>query len=188
MDKFVSLKKDICCDNVTLRENEIGIVKDTNNEAVTVNFVTHNTTIRVRPNDVSFFDPAQTGDQFDKKICNVCNRLLDVELFKKNQNAKNNRTVRRPSCNECRAIIEGQHMTYADKKKMGEIKPNMEIWTCPICKKTTVPGLTSKVVCDHNHENGQPRAWICDSCNTGLGRFKDDIGLLTSAIEYLKSN
>lgn len=64
---------------------------------------------------------------------------------------------------------------------MEKIKPNMKIWTCPICKKTTIPGLTGKVVCDHNHKTGHPRAWICDSCNTGSGRFKDDITLLKNA-------
>ena len=59
---------------------------------------------------------------------------------------------------------------------------------CPICKKKTIPGITSKVVLDHNHNTGEPRAWICDSCNTGLGRFKDDINLLQCAIDYLKSS
>ena len=79
-------------------------------------------------------------------------------------------------------------MSCSDKRIMDKIKPNMEIWTCPICKKTTIPGLTSKVVCDHDHITGKPRAWICDSCNTGLGRFKDNIELLESAIQYLKLN
>lgn len=53
-------------------------------------------------------------------------------------------------------------------------------------QKKTIPGLTSKVVLDHDHKTGKGRAWICDSCNTGLGRFKDDIELLESAIQYLK--
>ena len=53
-------------------------------------------------------------------------------------------------------------------------------------EKKTIPGLTSKVVLDHDHKTGKGRAWICDSCNTGLGRFKDDIELLESAIQYLK--
>ena len=35
-------------------------------------------------------------------------------------------------------------------------------------------------------QQGEARAWICDSCNTGLGRFKDDILMLEKAIAYLK--
>ena len=114
--------------------------------------------------------------------------MLDVNLFQRNQNGINNRVIRRPSCNDCRDSIDGTNMTANERNTMNKIKPHMQIWTCPICKKTTVPGLTSKVVCDHNHITGHPRAWICDSCNTGLGRFKDDINLLNSAIEYLERN
>ncbi|WP_230380692.1 endonuclease domain-containing protein [Helicobacter pylori] len=39
---------------------------------------------------------------------------------------------------------------------------------------------------DHNHDTGQGREWICDSCNTGLGRFKDNPKFLEKVIEYLK--
>ena len=42
------------------------------------------------------------------------------------------------------------------------------------------------MVLDHDHITGKPRAWICDSCNTGLGRFKDDIATIENAIKYLK--
>ncbi len=153
-----------------------------------VSFVCNDVTIEVDFSLLGNFNPAKTGDQYKKKVCNMCNRLLSVEKFEKNQNGKDNRTVRRPSCNDCRNIINGTKMTGAEKRKMNKTKPNMEIWTCPICKKTTIPGLTSKVVCDHNHKNGHPREWICDSCNTGLGRFKDDISLLKNAIKYLKKN
>ena len=62
----------------------------------------------------------------------------------------------------------------------------MEIFECPICKKRTIPGLTSKIVLDHNHSTGKVRGWICDSCNTGIGRFKDDTKLLEEAIKYLQ--
>ena len=55
-------------------------------------------------------------------------------------------------------------------------------------EKITIPGVTSKVVLDHDHNTGKPRAWICDSCNTGLGRFKDRVELLQNAIDYLKKS
>lgn len=188
MKQFVYTKNDINCDGTTIRKNEIGIIDEIFEKTAIVSFVCNNITTEIDLVLLDKFDPAKTGDQYDKKVCNVCNRLLDVDMFQKNQNGKNNRTVRRPSCNECRNIIDGKDMTTAEKRQMDAIKPHMEIWTCPICKKTTIPGLTSKVVCDHNHKTGHPRAWICDSCNTGLGRFKDDKKLLKNAIKYLKKN
>ncbi len=188
MKQFVYIKKDLNYGEVTVTKNEVGIINKVFGKTALVSFVRNNITTEVELSLLQNFDPSETGDQCEKKVCNVCNRLLDVKMFQKNQNGKNNRTVRRPSCNECRAIIDGKDMTATEKRQMEKIKPHMEIWTCPICNKTTIPGLTSKVVCDHDHKTGHPRAWICDSCNTGLGRFKDDINLLNRAIEYLNKN
>ena len=38
---------------------------------------------------------------------------------------------------------------------------------------------------DHNHHTGNIREFICDSCNTGLGRFKNGKDCLKNAMEYL---
>ena len=188
MKRFIFANKKIVFKNKSIQQYEIGIINKIKGNLVEVSFVYSNCTVEISKEDITPFDPLKTGDQFPKKVCNVCHRLLDVNMFQKNQNGKNNRTVRRPSCNECRDIIDGKDISAADKKIMEKQKPNMEIWTCPVCKKTTIPGLTSKVVCDHDHITGRPRAWICDSCNTGLGRFKDDQNLLKNAIEYLNKN
>jgi len=188
MGKFVYVKKDIHYKSGVIRKSEIGIIDKEFDTTAVVSFARNDITIELDKTTFCYFDPASTGDQHAKKVCNICNRLLDTNMFQKNQNGKDNRTVRRPSCRECRDIIDGVDMSIKEKNQMDKIKPNMEIWTCPICKKTTIPGLTSKVVCDHNHKTGHPRAWICDSCNTGLGRFKDDIKILENAIAYLKDN
>ena len=42
-------------------------------------------------------------------------------------------------------------------------------------------------VLDHNHLTNNFRAWICNGCNIGLGRFNDDIKKLNNAIKYLKN-
>ena len=165
---------------------EIGIVNYKEGDILNVSFVNSNVAIDVEESKAVYFNPQKTGDNFDKKICNRCNRLLAVEFFDKNQNGKNNRSVRRPSCIWCRKTIDGKNVSNVDKKIWEKIKPNKIIWECPVCKKRTIPGITSKVVLDHNHITGKPRAWICDSCNTGLGRFKDDIEVMEDAIQYLK--
>lgn len=170
-----------------IQQYEIGIVIEKTNTDSIVQFATQDTPTIVPSNLLIEFNPAQTGDQYAKKICNICNRLLSIDNFQKNQNGINNRTVRRPSCNDCRNIIDGVNLSAKDKRNMELTKPNYEIWKCPICGKRTIPGLTSKVVLDHDHTTGKPRAWICDSCNTGLGRFKDDISLLENAIDYLRN-
>mgnify|MGYP000612006976 CR=1 FL=1 len=130
-------------------------------------------------------NPEDYGDNKPEKICNICHRILPTEEFQKNQNAKDNRQVRRPSCNDCRKKIDGIQMDSKEKKDWEANKPYLVPYTCPICSKTTIPGLTSKVVLNHDHKTGKITGWICDSCNTGLGRFRDDKEVLRNAISYL---
>ena len=124
--------------------------------------------------------------EFPTKICNVCHILKPIADFAVNQNSKVGRT-RRPSCNECRKGIDGIALKSSEKKRMNEIKPE-KFFICPICKKSSIPNVTAHLVIDHDHDTGNAREWICDSCNTGLGRFKDNIELMQETIKYLKKH
>lgn len=52
---------------------------------------------------------------------------------------------------------------------------------CAICKVTG-----RRLVIDHDHITGKRRQLLCDTCNHGLGRFKDSIPLLKEAVAYLE--
>ena len=41
---------------------------------------------------------------------------------------------------------------------------------------------------DHCHINGKVRGLLCENCNTGLGKFKDDPALLKKGLEWLERN
>lgn len=62
-------------------------------------------------------------------------------------------------------------------------------YSCAICKtdtpKTGGTGPATHFAVDHSHRTGKVRGLLCHSCNTSLGHFKDDIGLLQAAIAYL---
>jgi len=189
MGKFIVLKKEIKLADVFIRENEIGIVESESEDSCVIHFVVSDEKLDISKQNFEFFDTGKTGDDFPKKVCNVCHRLLETEdQFSKKQNGKGGNVIRRPSCKECRKGIDGVAVKGEDKRKWEEKKPRYELFTCPICQKTTIPELTSKIVLDHDHDNGEVRGWICDSCNTGLGRFKDDVALLKRAIDYLEKN
>jgi len=53
---------------------------------------------------------------------------------------------------------------------------------CAICHKKFVK--TPHI--DHSHETNKNRGLLCDDCNLGLGRFKDNIEVLSNAIQYLR--
>lgn len=187
--KFVIVKKDIVTpQEIVVGKGDVGVIRSENKNHASVFFIRVWKQVELNQNDFESIDVRKTGDGFSKKICNVCHKLKKTTNFAKNQNAKNNRSVRRPSCRDCRVKMEGVGISRADRVEWLKKKPNNEPFECPICKKRTIAGVTSKVVLEHNHRTGKPGGWICDSCNTGLGRFKDDVELLKSAAGFLKKN
>ena len=78
-------------------------------------------------------------------------------------------------CRNCQSI--SQVITSRLKKENPYPDEN---YKCPICNKTS-----PKWYLDHNWKTGEFRAWLCNSCNIGLGQFRDDISLLNKAIAYL---
>ena len=188
-NKFVVSKKDIVApQEIMVEKGDVGVRKSEDKNHASVFFIRIWKQVELDRNDFEIIDVRKTGDGFSKKICNVCHKLKKTKDFAKNQNAKNNRSVRRPSCKDCRVKMEGVGVSKADRIKWLKEKPSNEPFECPVCKKRTISGVTSKMVLEHDHRTGKPGGWICDSCNTGLGRFKDDVELLKSAIEFLKKN
>jgi hypothetical protein len=63
---------------------------------------------------------------------------------------------------------------------------------CKICgNKETHKGAlgrTKPLCVDHCHATGKVRGLLCNDCNVLLGRAKDNVTVLESAINYLKEN
>jgi len=64
--------------------------------------------------------------------------------------------------------------------KIDGILRHLKIGNCQICNRK------EKLCIDHNHQSGYVRGVLCNSCNSGLGFFKDNAELLCHAIGYLK--
>jgi len=58
---------------------------------------------------------------------------------------------------------------------------------CAICGKHQTE-LTKGLAVDHNHETGKVRGLLCSYCNTAIGSFKESIGTMKKAIEYIKTD
>ena len=134
-------------------------------------------------------DVYKTGKGYNSKICNRCFVLKPIDEFEKNQKDSKGRTVRRPSCLKCRQDIDRRPMTSREAKEAKRFRPKKgTLWQCPICRKMCIVGVNVKVVADHDHNAGRSRGFLCESCNTGLGRFKDDANILRNAIAYLREH
>lgn len=53
-------------------------------------------------------------------------------------------------------------------------------------RKCAICGNTERLRIDHCHVSERVRGVLCDSCNKGLGFFKDDPARLRAAVRYLK--
>jgi len=60
---------------------------------------------------------------------------------------------------------------------------------CAIChqpEKQILNGKIKRLAIDHCHTTGKVRGLLCQRCNTGIGRFDDNVVLLKQAIQYLE--
>lgn len=61
-----------------------------------------------------------------------------------------------------------------------EIMLNKQNRSCLICLSSD-----RRFHVDHCHKTNKVRGILCELCNKGLGQFKDDVGIIFKAAEYL---
>lgn len=135
------------------------------------------------------YDPTQSGVRTDPKICLSCHRLKPLNEFAVNQTNRSGQSTTRPRCKECFDNESGKALTEKAKQDFSKqvgAPAKGDLWRCPCCRKYSIAGVTAQTRVDHDQERQRPRGVICDSCNTGLGRFKNGMDHLADAAEYLR--
>ena len=94
----------------------------------------------------------------------------------RNKNPEKALARSRASNNRFHYRIEKEEREYMHKKQEGR---------CAIClrEEKHLPGKYLQI--DHNHKTGEVRSLLCANCNTGIGRFAEDIKTMKNAIAYL---
>jgi hypothetical protein len=146
------------------------------------------------------------------KVCRDCGVSKAIDEFRTNSKTTN---YRRPECRVCqnqqtvmyhkRRVAEDPdgYAAHRDavthrswlKQKYGITPEDYETmlinqsYACAICQeRETHRKGSSRFAVDHDHITGEVRGLLCDGCNVGLGRFKDDPMLLQSATQYLTNH
>ncbi len=115
------------------------------------------------------------------QICNKCNIDKPITKFHHDKRTPNKR---RTTCNDCRNHHKRvTNISSSHRKDLLEEQNN----SCAICG-INQSDTTKKLSVDHNHETNQVRGLLCNSCNLGLGQFKDSVVFLSYAIEYLEKH
>lgn len=112
------------------------------------------------------------------KKCKCCGLDLDTSLFHKHKGRKLGVT---DCCKVCRnnLIVEKRYNLCEGCLQQMKIDQDN---SCAICKNKF-----ELLAVDHCHTTGKNRGLLCNNCNNGLGRFKDNIEYLENSIKYLKN-
>ena len=126
--------------------------------------------------------------EIDSKECSVCYTVKAISLFKDREPGIAN-SSKRSECRQCTKEATQLVQQLAIKNP----RPVEEDYKCPCCSKLSEDLKRygrwqdrSAWVLDHDHTTKKFRAWICQGCNLGLGRFSDNIDNLKKAINYLE--
>jgi hypothetical protein len=119
------------------------------------------------------------GNVVPHRICNKCMEYKPITEFHKDK-GRRDALKRHPVCNKC---LKRHQQVVSKIRKTAPPKPTV----CECCGRnpdidTTIRGWAM----DHNHITEEFRGWICQTCNIGLGHFKDSVEGLTKAIDYLE--
>lgn len=168
-----------------IEKQTVCLIEANDQEIVRVFFLSIGQWVEVDSSKVVEFDISKVGDDHSRKICDRCFRILDTsESFENNRIKKGGKITKRPSCRDCRRIKNGLSISKADKEFWESQRPEeYTAWTCPICQKSVIVGIT-KIVLDHCHKTGEVRGYLCESCNTGIGRFDDDADVIRRAVDW----
>ena len=153
--------------------------------------------------------------KFDEKKVKCCSKCFQELPFSRFGNHSQGKYKLRAECKECKKkyYTEYRQRTIATQqvrknRLLTVYKISIEEYNelfdkqkgvCAICCKPEKIVSNDKIInlsVDHDHSCclGKKscgkciRGLLCHSCNTGIGRFYDDINLLNSAIVYLQNN
>lgn len=130
--------------------------------------------------------PNRRGVTDGRADCKECLRNLPVSEF---DNLANSGCY---ICTECRAsaLHERQIAKLGCSREHYEALLKAQQGKCAICGAanghTSKHGTDCRLAVDHDHRTGTIRGLLCNSCNRGLGRFKDSLELLRAAVRYLE--
>lgn len=130
--------------------------------------------------------------------CSDCGGIMTLDKFNSQPSGFANK---KPYCKNCQKIrrkkvveSESQKERWNRSRRLKKYGLTFEQYEavmlkqnnkCKICG--TEVDMTT-VAIDHCHSNGHIRGFLCGTCNSGLGFFKDNTDYLRTAIEYLNNN
>ena len=122
--------------------------------------------------DLSQFNKGGFSEDGHQNDCRVCTRKANAKWNKKNRD---------------KITASARKIKTGYTQEDYDTKFNEQKGCCAICGKHQSE-FKRALSADHCHVTGNKRGLLCFHCNTALGKFNDDIVLLSKAIKYLEEN
>ncbi len=141
------------------------------------------------------------------KSCSVCFEIKEIESFYNSSSSKDGKSYRCKSCdNAARRKWRTRNATRAKRSaRERQLRYKYQLTTdayndllksqdnkCAIClceQNSSAYGvnISEHFAIDHDHRTGKVRGLLCNTCNRALGMFKDDVGTVSRALNYLSN-
>jgi len=151
----------------------------------------------------------RTGKSEAGRVCKACGLWKPVSDFSpvKYRTVQGTKLTLKSRCKHCmnsKQVADREAWTEEVRRRRsfrgGLYKPAVHLGTtveqlaaileehgplCDICGQPT-RSPNRRLSFDHDHRTGKLRGLLCDDCNHGIGKFKDDVALLRKVIAYLE--
>lgn len=105
-----------------------------------------------------------------RKVCSYCGKRKNKASFPKHSMYKDKLDSR------CKKCVKKHSKIRNKLHKEAPLKPE----ACELCGK-----IPYKWCLDHDHIDDSFRGWLCEPCNTGLGKLGDNLEGIIKAANYL---
>jgi hypothetical protein len=120
--------------------------------------------------------PANMSDSSEsspQRLCKgPCGREHDIADFYLRGTSRRGKLYRMTVCRTCHVLEQRNRK----RRRKAHGPPPQHCMNC---------GNAAPLACDHDHQTGEFRGWLCKNCNTGLGLLGDDAAGLRRMLAYL---
>lgn len=135
-----------------------------------------------------------------RKRCTKCRKSKEVTCFYADSQKKSGLSSACKKCKNKQSYAyflkkKYEHYLISIKSRYGLTREQYEALlkkqnnVCAICLGEGDLRNTGEIIrlhVDHCHDTGKVRGLLCFRCNSGIGKFKDNVASLERAINYLK--